>query len=130
MSQSLPLTGTMSVGLEGGQKMGFSSCGLLSWWCSGSGFLSVPEGFNDTHCATATRAWFTQGHRFFEVIFWLVWFARGRRSEQGADPGDFFFATCPGQEAVVADTVETVWQHIVRISLPVFGIARFFVAAR
>lgn len=60
LNQIPALTGTLSVGSEDGQQMGVSSCGLLSWWCPGAGFLPAPECFDDAHRAAAVGTWFAQ----------------------------------------------------------------------
>ena len=92
--------------------MGCSSYGLLSWRRSGSRHLSAPEGLDDAHLPAAVGAWPAQCEGWCRLIRWLVWFRRFDVSKQRADPGDFLFVTGSGQEAVVEDTVESVWQNM------------------
>ena len=59
-SQNPFVTGMLGVGSDGGRDMSVSSCGLLSGWCSGSGFLSALESLDDAHLPAAVRAWLAQ----------------------------------------------------------------------
>lgn len=60
LSQSPSSTGAVNIGLENGHKMGGSSCGLLSRWGSGTGYLPAPEGFDNAHLSAAVGACFAQ----------------------------------------------------------------------
>lgn len=60
LRQSVPSTDAESVGPVNAYEAGGSSCGLLSWWCPGSGDLATPEGLDDAHLSTTVGTWLAQ----------------------------------------------------------------------
>ena len=90
---------------------GISSCCLLPRWRTGSGLLATAEYLDDAHRAAAVWAWLPEGERD-DLGAWR-YIRRWRfRPEQCTDLRDIGLAACAGQQAVMADAVESVGQHV------------------
>src|SRR5882757_10975495 len=94
-----------------GSVTGISSCGLFPRWRAGSGLLATAEDFDDAHRAAAVRAWLPQGERD-DLGAWRFILRWRLHPEQFPDPRDIGLAACSGQQAVMADAVESVGQHV------------------
>jgi hypothetical protein len=73
--------------------------------------LATAEYFDDAHRAAAVRAWLPQGERD-ALGAWRFMLRWRLRSEQFPDLCDNGRAACSGQQAVMADAVESVGQHV------------------
>lgn len=90
---------------------GVSSCGLLPRRGARRRFLAAAEDFDDAHRAAAAGARLAQGERcgLARVLRFLL----GRTlPEQVADAVDGGLACRAGQQAIVPDSVEPVWQDM------------------
>ena len=73
--------------------------------------MTASEGLNDTHVATAVGAWFAQGQRGdlrvqLRFLFGLF------NPKQSASFCNICLSCGTGEQAIVADAVEPVWQHM------------------
>lgn len=86
---------------------------MFPWRCARHRFLPAAEDLDDAHGSAAARAWLTQrekGELWLSVLdICLIWWLD---AEQRADFGEVGFANTAGQQAVMADAVETARQDM------------------
>jgi hypothetical protein len=92
---------------------GTSSWGLLPRWGARHWFLAATEDLDDAHRTAPARAWFTQGERDDLGLRFCHGNRFSRRAaEVRTDPVDIHLAGRAGQQAIVPDAVEPVWQDM------------------